>query len=62
MNRKKVLIAFSTIAILILVIFLTKRSYKILKNGNNISNKSADEIENYILNIESYYTIAEPVE
>lgn len=40
--------------ILILDVILIKNNYKTSKNGNNISNKSADEIENLILNIGSY--------
>lgn len=40
--------------ILILGVILIKNNYKTSKNGNNISNKSADEIENLILNIGSY--------
>lgn len=46
-----------TIAILIIIIisvFFIKINYKSLKTGNNMSNKSADEIEKYILDIESY--------
>lgn len=44
--------------ILILGVILIKNNYKTSKNGNNISNKSADEIENLILNIGSYETTA----
>lgn len=44
--------------ILILGVILIKNNYKISKIGNNISNKSADEIENLILNIGSYETTA----
>lgn len=44
--------------ILILGVILIKNNYKTSKNGNNISNKSADEIENLILNIGSYGTTA----
>jgi len=51
---KKVIGILSTMIILILIIFLVKNNYKTLKIGNNISNKSIDEIENYILGIESY--------
>ncbi len=47
----------TTIVILIVIIisiFFIKINYKSLKSGNNMSNKSADEIEEYILDIESY--------
>lgn len=45
-----------TIAIILLILFLIfiKSDYKILNNGNNMSNKSADEIKNYILNMDSF--------
>lgn len=39
---------------LILFIFFTKNNYKIFENGNNMSNISIEEIEEYILNISSY--------
>lgn len=51
---KKVIGIGSTIIILIIMIIFIKNNYKTSKSGNNISNKSADEIKNYILNIESY--------
>lgn len=50
-----------TIAIIILIIifvFLIKTNYKLFKFGNNMSNKSADEIEKYILDINSYEATA----
>ena len=40
--------------VIIVLIFFTKNNYKFSKRGNNISNKSADEIKEYVLNIESY--------
>ena len=46
-----------TIVILIIIIisiFFIKINYKYSKIGNNMSNKSADEIEEYILDINSY--------
>ena len=52
-HRKTILIICVVILIFFIIII-----YKFLKSGNNISNKSADEIKNYILNIESYYAIA----
>lgn len=51
---KKIIGIASTIIILIIIIFLVKNNYKKIKIGNNISNKSIDEIKEYILNIESY--------
>lgn len=51
---KKTIIIFIIVLILILGVILIKNNYKTSKNGNNISNKSADEIENLILNIGSY--------
>lgn len=54
MKFKKTIIIFIIVLILILGVILIKNNYKTSKNGNNISNKSADEIENLILNIWSY--------
>ena len=54
MKFKKTIIIFIIMLILILGVILIKNNYKTSKNGNNISNKSADEIENLILNIGSY--------
>lgn len=54
MKFKKTIIIFIIVLILILGVILIKNNYKTSKNGNNISNKSADEIENLILNIGSY--------
>lgn len=51
---KKIIGIASTIIILIIIIFFIKNNYKKIKTGNNISNKSIDEIKEYILNIESY--------
>jgi len=48
-----------TILILIISIIFMKMYYKSSNYGNNISNKSADEIEEYILNIKSYEAVAE---
>ena len=58
MKFKKTIIIFIIVLILILGVILIKNNYKTSKNGNNISNKSADEIENLILNIGSYETTA----
>lgn len=54
MKFKKTIIIFIIVLILILDVILIKNNYKTSKNGNNISNKSADEIKNLILNIGSY--------
>ena len=54
MKFKKTIIIFIIVLILILGAILIKNNYKTSKNGNNISNKSANEIENLILNIGSY--------
>lgn len=55
--KRKKIIFLILIIILILAIFLiifSKNHYKSLKTGNNITNKSKEEIEQYILNISSY--------
>lgn len=51
---KKVVGIVMTVIVLVIIIFLVKNNYKKIKTGNNISNKSIDEIKEYILNIESY--------
>ncbi len=58
MKNKKTVVIILAIIFFIIIIFLIKNNYKFLKKGNNISNKSADEIKEYILNIESYQAIA----
>lgn len=50
----KIIIISSLILLVIILIILIKNNYNFSKKGNNITNKSADEIEKYILNIESY--------
>ena len=50
----KKIIIITIIIITIIAIFFIKSNYKSLKFGNNISNKSADKIEKYILGINSY--------
>ena len=42
------------IVIITFLAFFIKNNYKNLKVGNNMSNKSIEEIEEYILNISSY--------
>ncbi len=51
---KKIIIIITIIIIAIIAIFFIKSNYKNIKFGNNMSNKSADEIANYILDINSY--------
>ena len=58
MKNKKILILIIGITLIILIAIFVKNNYKNSKTGNNISNKSADEIKEYILNIESYQAIA----
>lgn len=50
----KKIITIVTVIIVIIAIFLIKTNYKLFKTGNNMSSKSADEIEKYILDINSY--------
>ena len=54
MKNKKIIILIISIVIIIGLIFFIKNNYKFSKHGNNISNKSAEEVKEYILNIESY--------
>lgn len=50
----KKIILIAIVIIVIIIAFFIKTNYKIFNLGNNISNKSADEIEKYILDINSY--------
>lgn len=53
--KKKISIIIAIILIvLVILIFFIKKNYKFSNNGNNMSNKSADEIKNYILNMDSF--------
>ena len=54
MKNKKLVFFMSSIAIILLITFFIKINYNSSKKGNNIINKSADEIKEYILNIDSY--------
>lgn len=45
------------ILILLAIYFFLKKDYKNLKMGNNMSNKTIEEMEEYILNIGSYEAI-----
>ena len=50
----KKIITIAIVIIIIITIFFIKTNYKLFKSGNNMSNKSADKIEKYILDINSY--------
>ena len=54
LKNKKIYWILAIIIIVIFIIFLLKNNYKNQKVGNNMSNKSIEEIEQYILNINSY--------
>lgn len=54
-NKKIIIISIIILIILILIFTIFKMcNYKNTKMGNNISDKTLEEIENYILNISSY--------
>lgn len=53
-NKKIIIISLIIIIFAIIIIFFIKNNYKNLENGNTISNKNIEEIEEYILNISSY--------
>lgn len=52
--KKKPLLVIFTIVILTIVIIFIKMNYKNFKIGNNESNKSVNEVKEYILNLNSY--------
>lgn len=56
MKNNKIIIIFTVILIISILIFTIFKitNYKNTKMGNNISDKTLEEIENYILNISSY--------
>ncbi len=57
MKNKKLIIILTLIIVIVLIIlinFFYKNANKNLKFGNNLSNKTNQEIEEYILNISSY--------
>lgn len=54
MKIKTKIILLVLIVIIIFLAFFLKNNYKNLKVGNNMSNKSIEEFEQYILNISSY--------
>ncbi|MBR3720312.1 MAG: hypothetical protein IKN09_01030, partial [Clostridia bacterium] len=55
-NKKMIYICIVIILILIVLIFSIYKIlyYKKIQTGNNISNKTLQEVESYILNISSY--------
>ena len=54
-NFKKIIIISVLIIIaIVLLIFFIKKAYNPSQTGNNIGNKSLEDIKNYILNISSY--------
>lgn len=57
--RRKVIWILLFFIILLIIIFFFKFNYKKIKFGNNESNKSVDQIKEYILNINSYKAILE---
>lgn len=59
LNNKNIWLTLIIIIIIIFVIFLLKNNYKNQKVGNNMSNKSIEEIEQYILSINSYEATVE---
>ena len=50
----KKIITILTVILIIIVLFFIKTNYKKIKFGNNMSSKSAEEIAQYILGINSY--------
>ena len=55
-NKRIAVFAFILLIILLIIFFiiLSRKDYKNINIGNNISNKTLDEVEDYILNISSY--------
>lgn len=53
-SKKYILIIFLGFLIFVIAIFFIKNNYKKTNHGNNITNKTLDEVEEYILNINSY--------
>ena len=56
-SNKRIAVFAVILLIILLIIFfiiLSKKDYKNINIGNNISNKILDEVEDYILNISSY--------
>ena len=51
---KKIFLISIIVLILVFLIFFSKTVIKTIKKGNNMTNKSLEEIIDYILNIKSY--------
>ena len=54
MLKKKTILIFIVLIFFLIIIFFIKNYYNYSEVGNNKSNKSIEEIEEYILNIDSY--------
>lgn len=54
----KKIVAIVIIIVVLILLFFIKTNYKLFNFGNNISNKSAEEIEKCILDINSYELVA----
>lgn len=54
MLKKKTILICIVLMIFLIIIFFIKNYYNYSEVGNNKSNKSIEEIEEYILNIDSY--------
>ena len=52
--KKLIIILVLIVAIISLLIFFIKKAYNPSETGNNIGNKTIEDIKNYILNISSY--------
>lgn len=59
MKNKKIIITLAIIISLIFIIIFVKNNYNKDEFGNNITNKSIQQIEEYILNISGYEAKAE---
>ena len=54
MKIKKIFLILGIVLLIIIIGFFVFFNYKKINFGNNMSNKSIDEMEQYILNISSY--------
>lgn len=52
--KRKIIFILSIFLIFILIIFLVQNNYKKINIGNNITNKTTNQVVSTILNIESY--------
>ena len=58
-KQKIIIITIIVIAIVIFISIFLKINYKKINTGNNILNKTLDEVQEYICNINSYEAIME---